>query len=532
MRSLQDYRDIYSEIARNKNITGDSVELLVQLLANASYISEVENISYVSEASLEKATLINSKIQHCMNQMYSVFRGRCPRVILKFKPTKYHEFKVYDPIIKSNDFTVYYLGYLESSSEDSDTDYVEDYSEETDTNEEAGTRNLPLEDGFVYGPCTIMPAIDNETTTIICLIAKEMVEVSWVTNKYSTYYVETQEENLSSDMWVKIGGGGSMDIDTAPYYDTTRIFSDHILKHYVFDLTTTSFSSRLYIADLFMGDVIDRDDENFDPSENTSIYIKAGYYKFSRISEYKPAELKKINLSGAEMKEFDRDFLIERGYLETSETAPGVLIIPEVDRERIETIHYKANRDRYVGSIIRTNSDVGTVLEETFPSKVMPDGTNFIFTYGEQESLVSLYYVPIDTLNILTDAEIQDFTESKKAYYIVDRIEVLEGRQFTAYFNIDIELYKPFTIDSEVTKILKTYEKRFNINLEVMKEEIQTLISKISNIKQVRGIDITYSDSNGHEASLEDLYNENESTKPDIYFKIEYNINSIIQTKS
>ena len=89
MKSLQDYRDLYRSIASNLNLQGDSVEVLVQMLANASYISEVENVAYVQEASLEKAVLMNSKIQHCMNDMYSVFRGSCPRVILRFHPTKY-----------------------------------------------------------------------------------------------------------------------------------------------------------------------------------------------------------------------------------------------------------------------------------------------------------------------------------------------------------------------------------------------------------------------------------------------------------
>ena len=75
MRSLQDYRDMYADIASRNNITGDSVELLVQLLANASYISEVENISYVQEASLEKSVLVNSKIQHCMDIMVAEKRS-------------------------------------------------------------------------------------------------------------------------------------------------------------------------------------------------------------------------------------------------------------------------------------------------------------------------------------------------------------------------------------------------------------------------------------------------------------------------
>ena len=523
MRSLQDYRDIYAEIARNNGITGDSVELLVQLLANASYISEIENISYVQEASLEKATLVNSKIQHCMNQMYSVFRGRCPRVILKFKPTKYMEFNVYDQIVKSNDFSVYYLGYL------------------SDTGENVkGTKSLPIEEGFVYGPCKINPALsDEDTVTVIGLIAKERVDKDWTTSKYNTYYVETIDENLSSDMYVKVEG---------EYTDTTRVFSDHILNHYVFDLTTTSWSSRLYIYGLF-DNTVERDDE---PTEeeiknDANITINAFYYKFSRISDYKPAELKKINISGSEMAGFDLDK--DQLYCGYSETAPGVIIIPEIDREGIDTIHYKANRDRFVSSIVRSNSDVGAVLEEMYPTKVMPYGTNYIyqssengsrtnyvFKSGNDGSRVDLYYVPIDPLILLTDDEINEFVDTKKAYYIVDDIYINPGRQFTAFMNIDLELYKPFTIDSEISKILKTYEKKFGTDLMASLDEIKTLISKVSNVKQVRDISITYLDPEGKilgDAKVveETLYDGSE-IKPDIYFKIEYSINSIVQTRS
>ncbi len=516
MRSLQDYRNIYAEIAKNNNITGDSVELLVQLLANASYISEVENISYVREASLEKATLINSKIQHCMNIMYSVFRGRCPRVILKFKPTKYHEFNVYDEIVTSNDFSIYYLGYLSESGESV-----------------VGTRGLPIEEGFVYGPCQVRPALDDsDTTTIIGLMSKEKVEGKWTTTKNNTYYVEKIDENLSSDMWVKIGSENSKE-----YYDTTRIFSEHILNHYIFDLTTTSYGSRLYIADILKSDGLNRDDEPTNNDENLgennqNISILANYYKFSRVSEYKPAELKKINLSGSEMTAFTAEFLQSRSY-EGKEVAPGVIIVPEVDREGANVIHYKANRDRFVSGIIRSNSDVGTVLEEMYPVKVMPYGTNYIFSSGELGSRVDLYYVPNNVLNLLTDDEISDFIDTKKSYYIVDDICVSAGRQFTAFFNLDVELYNSYTIDNDVSDILKNYEKKFNTNLSENIEEIKTLISKVSNIKQIRDLSIMYLDPEGNVVNDPDteLYDDG-SIKPDIYFKIEFNINSIIQTRS
>lgn len=525
MRSLQDYRDIYKEIASSYNITGDSVELLVQLLANASYISEIENISYVQEASLERSTLVNSKIQHCMDMMYSVFRGRCPRVIMKIKPTKYMRFDVYDQIVSSNSFNVYYLGYYNGVSDNS-------------INNVTGTKGMPLEEGFIYGPCEINPAIDeNDTVVVIGLLAKEKISESWVTNKNNAYYVETLEENLSSDLYVKIGSS-----DKKEFIDTTRIFSDHILKHYIFDLTTTSYSSRLYVADIYRdSDILDRNDE---PSVSSSgpdvnIYLDAVYYKFSSISEYKQAELKKINISGSEMVGFDSEFLESRG---CSEIAPGVIIVNEVGREGVGTIHYKANRDRFVSSIVRSNSDVGVVLEETYPSKVMRGGTNFTFTSGDDSSSgsrVSLFYVPNDPLNLLTNTEISEFINAKKAYYIVDDIYISEGKQYTAFFNVDIELYKPYTIDDEVYNILSTYEKKFSVNLEKSIDEIRTLLSKISNVKQVMSLDITYLDpdnNSGNGASNEDVYNDiydsDGNIKPDVYFKINYKINSIIQTRS
>ena len=115
MKSLSDYTKILRDTATNLNLHGESVEMLVQMLANALYISEVEHITYSQEASLERASLENSKIQHCVDQMYSVYRGSNPRVILNFKASKLFQFNPYDEIIKSNNFKFYYLGYFDES---------------------------------------------------------------------------------------------------------------------------------------------------------------------------------------------------------------------------------------------------------------------------------------------------------------------------------------------------------------------------------------------------------------------------------
>lgn len=521
MRTIQDYRNIYRNIANGLNITGDSVELLVQLLANASYIDEVENINYALEGSLEKCSLINSKIQHCEDNMYSVFRGRCPRVLLRFKPTKYFNFNPFDRIISSNSFSVYYLGYYKENS--------------TETGDERADI-LPVEEGFIYAPCTVQPATNNETTIIIGLIAPDIVEKTWSTTIGNTYYVDCSEKDLSNDMFVYMGGD-----DEPEYLSVTRTFSEHILQHKVFDLTTTDFGSRLYIADVLrsMEDSdITADDEN---TTDPNITLKARYFRYSLLSSYNTNELKKMSINGVQMMTFVSDdlenkkFLLKRGY---EELAPGIVIIDEVSRDDVNTIHYKANRDRFVSTILRTNSDVGTILEETYPEKVMSGGTNFIFgPAGETGSQVTLYYVPNNLTNLLTDAEKNDFVRNKKAYYVTDTINIEAGIQYTAVLSIDLELYQPQNVESDIKSILETFEKKFNIDLEDSKDNIRTLISKISNVKQVRELEITYLPI-GDSFDESELYiNENNDPetrqiKPNIYFKIEYNINSIIQTKS
>lgn len=499
MRSLQDYIDIYKTVAKNLNLQGDSVEVLVQMLANATFISEVENISYVQEASLEKATLMNSKIQHCMNEMYSVYRGSCPRVIIKFKPTKYFSFSIFDEIISSNTFKVYYLGYYTENSSDSENE------------DQEGTKAVAGLEGFTYSPITIPPSINDETFTIIGLLSKEVVEQSWTLDQSNTYYVDCLEENLSNDMWVKIN---------SEYFDVTREFSSHILNADVFDLTLPSFGSRLYVADIFRSEFNRVEDQT--PS-NTK--IDAMYFKLSELSEYNESELKRLSMKGAENVSFDSKFLAERGLVELS---PGISYINETPRDSVNTVHYKANRDRYVNSILRSNSDVGVVLEEMYPEKIYPGGTSYDFLISSENSMINIYYVPYSRSNLLTDLEIQRFISERSSYYVTDLINVQKGLQYVAIFNIDIEIYQSTNIDNEVKEILDSYGNKFEINLQEKIEEIKSLISKISNVKKIIDIGIIYTSEDGSQLDQESVSMINPKNS---YYQINYVINSIIQTK-
>ena len=492
MRSLQEYISIYRGIANRLNLQGDSVEVLAQMLANASYISEVENITYAQEASLEKSTLINSKIQHCVDNMYSVFRGSCPRVILNIKPTKYLSYNIYDEVVSSNSFKVYYLGYYDKSS------MVK------------GDEENPIsgEEGFEFSPITIAPAVsDDDTYTIIGLLAKETINRSWTLNESNTYYVSCIENDLSDDFWVKIN---------EEFYPTTRQFSDHILNGSVFDLTLPSFGSRLYIADIFRDRM-----ERAETTTPANTQVEALYYRYSLLSSYNTSELRKINIRGAEMVPFDRTWIAGRGY---AELGTGLAFMSEVERDDIVTVHYKANRDRYVNSILRSNSDIGTVLEETYPDKIVSGGTTYEFSTNGSNNRITIYYVPFSNSTILTEAEKEAFIEDRRAYYITDNIDIQRGFQYTAIFNISLELYQNLSIEQEVSDILDDYSYKFGINFSQSLEEIRSLISKISNVKQVSSLTVTYTSEDGviiDASEIEGLKNS--------YFVVDYIINSTLE---
>ena len=496
MNSKQDYINIYRKIATGLDLYGDSAELLIQLLAESTYISEVEHVVYMQEASLEKSTLLNSKIQHCMEDMYSVFRGYCPRVILRFTPTKYFDLKPFDELIVGNGFKVYYLGFWDPSG-----------SEES----QPGTESVALMDGFVYGPKIIPPSLSGEDVyTLIGLLAKETSQGEWSTDESNTYYVENLGEDLSSDMWVKIQG---------TWWPVTRNFSQHITDSHVFDLTLPSFGSRLYVADILRSGAYKRD--SIEVQANVS--VSAMWYVYSLLDSYNQAELKKLAIKGTVPVSFESPF---QGF---PEVAKGLILVPESSRDTVSTIHYKANRDRYVNSIIRTNSDIGTVLEETYPKSIKPGGTSYQFFTGSSGSGLRIYYVPQDETKLLTDEEISDFRDNKGAYYVTSNLNVLPGSKYTAVFNLDLELYYNESIDAELTNLLSTYQYSFGVNLDEKSDEIKALINKISNVKQISGFYITYQSESGK--TLDDSEVEQMKENLDtLYYEIDYVINSRVQT--
>ena len=172
----------------------------------------------------------------------------------------------------------------------------------------------------------------------------------------------------------------------------TRNFSEHITGAKVFDMTLPSFGSRLYVADILRSGAYKRDTIE----TQANVQVSALWYVYSLLSSYNQAELKKLMIKGSMPVSFGSSF---QGF---TEVAPGLILVSESSRDTVSTIHYKANRDRYVNSIIRTNSDIGPILEETYPECVRNGGTSYQFFNGSSGTGLIIYYVPQDPTRLIT----------------------------------------------------------------------------------------------------------------------------------
>jgi hypothetical protein len=104
---------------------------------------------------------------------------------------------------------------------------------------------------------------------------------------------------------------------------------------------------------------------------------------------------------------------------------------------------------------------------------------------------------------------------------------VVKGDKYTAVFNISLELYNSSETDWKSTigeDILQSsYERKFGITFNSGKlEEIKSLISKISNVKKISSMTVTYLDNNNVEVS------ESNIDTSISYFDIKYSISTTV----
>ena len=481
MKSLQEYRNEYRQIAQNLGYHGDSVELLIQLLSNATYIEEVENISYMEESSMEKAHLQNSKIQHCMDLMYSVYRGACPKVYFKFKAKSMKTLTRYTEIATSSNFNVYYYGYLKDI-------------------EKEGTL---LSEDIEEDDLTILPT----QTYIICgFISKAPITKSIQVSYSNLYYIDLPGENLSSHMVIDVEKQGS---GNRKNYKVTSDFKEYLLQadndedSYIFDLTTTDFGSRIYFKDSYGVEASDT--------------INATYFSYSRLSDFLPNALKKIMISFGELLEWT-EF---RGAAEIVEK--GLLITKESEPENVLGIHYNAARERYQSSVVRSNNDLGDILKRRFKKKVAEASCVF----EDKGNLTMIYYIPAGSER-LSQADELEFVSDYLAYYITKDINIVEATPKDITLDVNVSLSSVVNnLQEEVEGIVKKYSRSFKRTKEILSRgdevlnKIRSAISQLPGVNYVRSIEFQGLDLIQEEIEKAKEEGENvDNTYSTIYFNI------------
>lgn len=192
MKSKDQIRSEYSALAKNRGLTGDSVELILDLLTYQSYENQIVSVANQFNNSLDRSSG-NATIQQCVDRLYSVYRGNCPSINLSFTSNKILSVDKYGELYSSNSFKV-----------------------------------------FTTSQISITPT--TKTQKIRAIISKERVYQLKSITDVNTFYIDILENDLSEDCLVKVNGV----INT-----TTRIFSDHSRFDYIFTLTLPGYGIRL-----------------------------------------------------------------------------------------------------------------------------------------------------------------------------------------------------------------------------------------------------------------------------------------------
>lgn len=478
MNSVTQKVEKLRSIASSLGLQGESVEAIIQMLGYALHTSEVEHIAYTQEASLERATEVNSKIQHCVNMMYSVFRGSNPRVIITFSPQKRFTFNPGDLVAKTSTFSAYYLGYWDES-----------------------------EGEFIESGTTIYPGGLNYNKTIMCVLSQFELEDTWKIDTGNLFYHTVQKARdrqfakLSSDYVLFIS-----ETQEGEYTQlkTTRRFSEHERQNYFFDLTLPGFGINLYYPTKYENLINRR-------SEYSDKWMKIKVQEELKLSDINPGDLENLVISGSIPVEIPEDVLkVFDSEDRISHSDKGLLYIYESGYDSMESIHYLANKNRYSGSYLATNSDLSFLLSETFPNKIrQTDGVLCRFDEGNND--IVLYYIPTNASLEITESEKNRFIGEQGAYYVTKNIDIRRAARYNAKVNLSLDLYSINNLSDEIDEILKRYQYKFGVDLGNKDYqtpdylEIKSLISKIDEVKYISEMEVTYTDIDGKEISYEEL---------------------------
>lgn len=218
MESLKDIENKLNNIARANNLTGDSVEFLIKLMSYTYFESLTSTRTAILEATPSRAVNLNSKIEHAMDQMYSINRGKNATLSVQATVTGNVSLKRFQQVYSDRQNNFYYSHVTLPSGEVVVGDYT-----------------------FIYGL----------TYTLHLIKAEEIITQTLGVDVNNTFLLESLNNNISEDYTLKEDLLGSLSLVTTKDFGTHLDSSlSSLSEKKIFDLTTTNYGVRFYSPEI------------------------------------------------------------------------------------------------------------------------------------------------------------------------------------------------------------------------------------------------------------------------------------------
>lgn len=525
MLSKDQIRNALLQVAENNNLTGDSVNLLVNELTYSLYHEQLEITNAIQESNLSTAYLLNSKIRNCMNVMYSVFRGRNCRVKLNFQNNTLIQKNKFDVLYTSNTFKVYA--------------------------EEALNLVPSVDEGGVKGY--------NKYQIIGILADTNLYEVDITVNEESQYYIDMIEDRkvlseLSEDIQVFINGieypttrnfydhiqqsiplknNDAYKIGTSYYYvsgidwiqvpETDPLVNDFIIKG---ELSSTTQLPKLPSGDLdaiFVLTIPDYGIRLFKRGYfNINDEVKIRALKYTTVDQINSDEFSKITIPGTYLTtRLTKSNEVRRSPELGEDGLPTYLdngIVKEIERDNNKSLLYTANFYERLQAKMLSKSDINNLFTEYFIEQVRnainwydgkkdEDGKLIDFKQGK----IYIFYVPKINKDYITNDQFNAFIIKYGSYFISNNMIAVSGVLLT--IDVDLILYMNDSIEigDSIENIFNNYANQLNDpnNLGTNLLKPKQIFADISKLPTVDYIDeLSYiSYTNEYNGATESLFN-------------------------
>jgi len=520
MKSLSTIRSELNQIAVSNNMSGKAIDLQIELLSYILYNSQAEILSAAREVGLNSAKLINSKIERCLDLMYSVYRGRNARLLIivpSIIPNQLH-YNEFDPLYASNNLYLYSKksinidqNSLGTSDDNINTNYVE---------------LDPSHSSIGYGGVWVIEGI---------LSDKKLIdEVYQIPSNLSVvnHYLELKNpqgqlySNISEDTYVRLGEYPNQEIKRI-----SREFIDHVNapdntndnqnNEIIAGMTIQDYGVRLYrragyhAGEKWQVKTVRYTDTEFDLDRLNKVKIPLTN-DLSRINGSN--QLTAWDLLNPDSSDYDHnlsDFIQNTlgydltnalykddviGYNTSSCTIfDNAILVPEVNRDDANSLLYYANENARIGSYIRSNYDVTHLFYEYFINQVRE--ADYILNNAADNNdvlrwMLCNFYIPRPGQNI-TSYEFDQYLLDRSGYMIGyngigedSNILMYKLPAVNRKLYLKLEIYNDGDINltNDINEILNNWQN--SLGKEIRLSEIRSEISKLDMVKFVNRFEL------------------------------------------